>query len=80
MLVQPYHNDALEKNYDHTIFDARTMFVYSLHVCDVNILVIRDFTQYVIAVSLKFVLVLVFIRLVLNDPTTNSTSKVGNVL
>ena len=43
MLVKPCHNNSLEKNYDHTIFDARTMFVQSLHVRDVNILVIRDF-------------------------------------
>ena len=43
ILVKPCHNDTLEKNYDHTIFDARTMFVQSLHVRDVNILVIRDF-------------------------------------
>ena len=41
--MKPCHNDTLEKNYDHTIFDARTMFVQSLHVRDVNILVIRDF-------------------------------------
>ena len=27
MLVKPCHNDTLKKNYDHTIFDARTMFV-----------------------------------------------------
>ena len=43
MLVKPCHNNSLEKNYDRTIFDARTMFVQSLHVRDVNILVIRDF-------------------------------------
>ena len=27
ILVKPCHNDTLENNYDHTIFDARTMFV-----------------------------------------------------
>ena len=43
MLVKPCHNDILENNYDHTIFDARTMFVQSLHVHDVDMLVIRDF-------------------------------------
>ena len=45
ILNKPFHNNTLEKNYDHTftIFDARTMFVQSLHLRDVNMLVIRDF-------------------------------------
>ena len=82
MLVEPCHSNTLEKNYDHTIFYARTTFNKSLHERDVNMLVIRDFLCILHATfysSWHEACTSSGIYTSYNDPTTNSTSKVGDV-
>ena len=85
-LVKQYRNYTLKKGWPFNILRTRVVHLYYARArCEYigYSWFPVYFTQYFIAVSLKFVLVLVFISLTIlqsyNDPKANSTSKVGDV-